>query len=121
MSHGDAVTSSSDIKIRVLFFAAARDAVDGLSQIDIVFDSKLLASIHQSNNNNDDNNSSTITLTANNVRDYLMEQYPRLHPYIHHEIGAITMALNEVYIPHGTDPMIQNNDVIAIIPPISGG
>jgi molybdopterin converting factor small subunit len=31
------------------------------------------------------------------------------------------MALNEVYIPHGTDPIIHNNDVIAIIPPISGG
>ena len=111
-------SNSSDItKIRVLFFAAARDAVDGQSHIEIVFDSKLLASINHSSNNND----SAVVITANTVREYLLEQYPRLRPYIHREIGAITMALNEVYIPLGTDPMIHNNDVIAIIPPISGG
>ena len=106
------------ITIRVLFFAAARDAVNGVSQIDVAFDANILSLL---NHNNTIENSIRHTITANTVRDYLLHQYPKLHPYIHADIAAITMALNEVYIPHGTDPTIHNNDVIAIIPPISGG
>jgi molybdopterin converting factor small subunit len=107
------------ITVRVLFFAAARDAVNGQSQIDIIFNSDVLSSFPNSSSNS--NNCTVTTITANTVREYMLHHYPKLHPYIHHDITSITMALNEVYIPHGTDPTIHNNDVIAIIPPISGG
>ena len=109
-SDGDTPPTVSPVKIRVLFFAAARDAVDGQSQIDVTLDA-----------NHHNNNQQNTELTANTVRDYLLQHYPKLRPYIHQDVAAITMALNEVYIPHGTNPTLHNNDVIAIIPPISGG
>ena len=101
------------ITIRILFFAAARDAVDGRSQIDLSFDSSI-------KNSNLDDESGTDTITSNTVRNHLMKEYPQLLPFLQNR-DSITMALNEVYIAPDTDPIVQNNDVIAIIPPISGG
>ena len=102
-------TTTTSISIRVLFFAAARDAVNGQSQIDLTFDVN--------------NNETTTPITANTVRDTLLRAYPKLRPFLQRDVAAaaITMALNEVYIPLGTDPVVHDNDVMAIIPPISGG
>jgi molybdopterin converting factor small subunit len=103
-------TTTTSITVKVLFFASARDAVNGKSQMDIVL---------PCSNENDDYGNTIIT--SNSVRSYLIEQYPKLHIYIHADISSITMALNEEYIPHGVDLPIRHGDTIAIIPPISGG
>jgi molybdopterin converting factor small subunit len=95
---------SSVVAVKVLFFAAARDAADGQTQVDISLTS-----------------SDGSPITTNTARACLIQQYPKLAKYIHEDIDAITMALNEEYVPHGIETPIKNGDVIAIIPPISGG
>jgi molybdopterin converting factor small subunit len=99
--------SSVVVTVKVLFFAASREAVDGKSQLDVAL---------VSNDNMDDN-----AVTTNTLRTYLIQQFPKLSKYIHEDVSAITMALNEEYIPHGIVLPIKDGDVIAIIPPISGG
>jgi molybdopterin converting factor small subunit len=120
-------TESTMITIKVLFFAAARDAADGQSQLMITLPCR-----NDTNNtiekDDDGGNStsavsttSTNNITSDSVRQYLIDLYPKLRPYIQIDSMAITMALNEEYIPCGTNVPVHHNDVIAIIPPISGG
>jgi molybdopterin converting factor small subunit len=97
------------ITVKVLFFASSRDAVNGISQMDLVVPCTVV---------DDDGNS---IATSNTIRSCLIEQYPKLHKYVHTDISSITMALNEEYIPQGIDIPVHNGDTIAIIPPISGG
>lgn len=50
----------------------------------------------------------------------LAEQYPKLAPLVLDE-DNITLALNEEYVPTGAVLKLQSGDVVALIPPISGG
>jgi MoaD family protein len=95
----------STITVKVLFFAAARDAANGQTELEIALSSQ-----------QDDS-----PITTSTARTWLIRQYPQLAKYIHEDIDAITMALNEEYVSHGVETPLKNGDVIAIIPPISGG
>lgn len=94
----------SIVTVKVLLFAGARDAADGKSHLDV------------SLSNDDDT-----PITSNTLRTLLLQQHPKLTKYIHEDVSAITMALNEEYIPYGEVVPIKEGDVVAIIPPISGG
>jgi molybdopterin converting factor small subunit len=50
----------------------------------------------------------------------LAERYPKLAPLVLDEEN-ITLALNEEYIPTGAVLKLDSGDVVALIPPISGG
>jgi molybdopterin converting factor small subunit len=123
------------ITIKILLFAAARDATDGQSQLMITLPCH--TNITSENDDNDGSSATSTTATttvpansnctttahttSDTVRQYLIDLYPKLRPYVQIDSMAITMALNEEYIPHGTNVPVHHNDVIAIIPPISGG
>ena len=113
MSDGDVVVGNANdtigqvpsVTVSVLFFAGARDAVQGQSQISITLSPT------------DDTN----IVTTQTLRAHLIQLFPKLAQYIHEDITAITLALNEEYIPFGVILPIKNGDTVAIIPPISGG
>ncbi|ALU73916.1 MoaD/ThiS family protein [Tenacibaculum finnmarkense] len=64
------------------------------------------------------NASLEITLPENcsvsHFKELLTEQYPRLA-----KISAYAVAINESYAKQET--LIKKNDIIAVIPPVSGG
>ena len=53
-------------------------------------------------------------------RTSLAEKYPKLAPLVSNE-EYITLALNEEYVPKGSVLPLKVGDVVALIPPISGG
>lgn len=53
-------------------------------------------------------------------RKALAEEYPKLSPLVSNE-EYITLALNEEYVPKGAVLPLKKGDVVALIPPISGG
>ena len=53
-------------------------------------------------------------------RTTLAERYPKLAPLVLDE-DNITLALNEEYVPAGAVLSLKSGDVVALIPPISGG
>lgn len=55
-----------------------------------------------------------INCTVTSFKELLKEQHPKLE-----KLSAYAIAINESYATDET--VIQNNDVIAIIPPVSGG
>jgi len=50
----------------------------------------------------------------------LAEKYHKLAPLVLDE-DNITLALNEEYVPAGAVLNLKSGDVVALIPPISGG
>lgn len=57
---------------------------------------------------------------CSNNRKELAEKYPKLAPLVLDE-DNITLALNEEYVSTGEVLKLKSGDVIALIPPISGG
>jgi molybdopterin synthase sulfur carrier subunit len=51
--------------------------------------------------------------TVEEAKDILMEKYPAL------KLDTVMMAINEEFAAN--DEVIQDGDVIALIPPVSGG
>mmetsp|Transcript_27744 Transcript_27744/g.41006 ORF Transcript_27744/g.41006 Transcript_27744/m.41006 type:complete len:96 (-) Transcript_27744:210-497(-) len=91
--------SSENVMVKVLLFASAREAAGNVS------------SIHCQVGANAD--------TAK-LRGILANLYPKLSPLVLDE-GSITLALNEEYVAEGTVLPLKSGDVVALIPPISGG
>lgn len=88
------------IQIKVLFFASARQAAGGVSQIDLTLSSSQANTQH--------------------LRHVLAEKYPQLSKLVLDE-DTITLALNEEYVPAGQVMELKSSDTVALIPPISGG
>ena len=93
------------IKIQVLFFASAREAVGNLSQVEIELQEE------------DEDEEAPTTQT---LRIKLAQMYPKLASLVEDE-DNITLALNEEYVTSGQSIKLKDGDTIALIPPISGG
>mmetsp|Transcript_1172 Transcript_1172/g.1920 ORF Transcript_1172/g.1920 Transcript_1172/m.1920 type:complete len:90 (-) Transcript_1172:367-636(-) len=87
------------ITVKVLLFASAREAAGNVSSINCTLDGEL---------------------NTNALRQTLANQYPGLASLVLDE-SNITLALNEEYIAQGEVKELTNGDVVALIPPISGG
>ncbi|CAB9499112.1 ThiS family [Seminavis robusta] len=87
--------------IRVLLFAAAREAAGNVPSVDVDLQ---------------EGSADTAVLS----RSSLAEKYPKLAPLVSNE-EYITLALNEEYVPKGSVLPLKAGDVVALIPPISGG
>jgi len=98
------MASSADpietVRVRVLFFASAREAAGNVSQADLFL-------------TGDQANTAIL-------RRVLADNYPKLAATVLDE-QSVTLALNEEYIPPGQVLPLQTGDTIALIPPISGG
>ncbi|MDP2539908.1 molybdopterin synthase catalytic subunit/molybdopterin synthase sulfur carrier subunit [Tenacibaculum lutimaris] len=80
------------MKISILFFGMATDLVDS-SSLEIELPSKS---------------------TVANFKEFLLSEFPELQ-----KMSSYAVAINESYATD--DILIKENDVIAIIPPVSGG
>lgn len=88
------------VKIRVLFFASAREAAGNISK-------------------------TSLELTADEANTQFLRQklamlYPALADMVRDEEN-LTLALNEEYLTRGKILPLRDGDTIALIPPISGG
>jgi molybdopterin converting factor subunit 1 len=92
MSENDSIT------VQVLFFASARQAAN-VTETAVILPQQC---------------------TCRDLRQSLAQQYPALATLVLDE-ESITLALNEEYVNANENPMLKNGDVVAIIPPISGG
>ncbi len=54
-------------------------------------------------------------ITAQQLAAHLAERLPTMVPHL----AKLAFAVNEEFVPPGT--ALQNNDVLALIPPVSGG
>lgn len=95
--------SSPTVNIKVLFFASAREAVGGIASMSIML------------SEDGDEVANTTTL-----RSKLATLYPKLASLVLDEEN-ITLALNEEYVPFGMVMTLKDGDIVALIPPISGG
>lgn len=86
--------------IKVLFFASAREAVGGTSQIELTL--------------------AADQATTTGLRKRLADDFPRLSTLVLDE-DTITLALNEEYVGPGQVLDLKAGDTVALIPPISGG
>ena len=98
-------STSTTVNIKVLFFASAREAVGGIAS----------TSIKLSEEEGDEAIANTTTL-----RSKLATLYPKLASLVLDEEN-ITLALNEEYVPFGMVMTLKDGDIVALIPPISGG
>ncbi|NOQ91794.1 MAG: molybdopterin synthase sulfur carrier subunit [Flavobacteriaceae bacterium] len=80
------------MKIKILFFGIAKD-ITGVNALDIEL--------------ND-------VFNSNELKDLLKEKYSKFN-----RINDFSLAVNEAYIDEVY--ALKNNDVVAIIPPVSGG
>src|SRR2546421_8803089 len=85
--------TNSEIKVRVLFFGAARDAA-GHSEVDFVL--KRAA-------------------TATNALEEVLEKFPELRRFGR----SLLFAVNQEYA--GADCEVHDGDELAVFPPVSGG
>ena len=53
-------------------------------------------------------------ITIQEFREFLLKKYP-----LFSEMDSFAIALNESYAEQGT--VLSENDIVAIIPPVSGG
>lgn len=85
-------------KVRLLFFAAARELLGGLAEAE--------AEVPAGS-------------TVADVRAYLTEAYPALAPIA----ATVTLAVNLHYVSRGAEARmeVKDGDEVALIPPISGG
>ena len=88
------------VRIKILFFASAREAAGDISEASIILSSE-------------DANTS-------GIRNKLAALYPGLAELVKDE-DNITLALNEEYVARGQNVSLKEGDTIALIPPISGG
>ena len=86
-------TNNSHIKVHILFFGAARDAV-GAEEIDIELNAPA---------------------TPATAREEILAAYPELRPFG----KSLLFAVNQEYAEPGRE--IRNGDELAIFPPVSGG
>jgi molybdopterin converting factor subunit 1 len=80
------------MKINVLFFGITTDLVDASNLVLEVIDAT----------------------TINDFKELLKDKYPQLE-----NINSYAIAVNETYADD--DLILKENDVVAIIPPVSGG
>mmetsp|Transcript_91300 Transcript_91300/g.136727 ORF Transcript_91300/g.136727 Transcript_91300/m.136727 type:complete len:94 (-) Transcript_91300:160-441(-) len=93
------MASPSPIKIKILFFASAREAAGDVSSTDLEMSSGA---------------------NTSDLRAKLAEQYPKLASMALDEEN-LTLALNEEYVTDGQVLPLSAGDTVALIPPISGG
>jgi molybdopterin converting factor small subunit len=91
--------------IQVLLFASARESAGGIAKLDLTLPATTT------------NDAPTTTKT---VREALAARFPPLAPLVLDD-ESITLAVNEEYVPVGAVWPIASGDVVALIPPISGG
>mmetsp|Transcript_33730 Transcript_33730/g.69310 ORF Transcript_33730/g.69310 Transcript_33730/m.69310 type:complete len:93 (-) Transcript_33730:223-501(-) len=91
---------SSQVSVKILFFASAREAAGGITSTDIEMESD--------------------TADTSHLRGKLAKLYPKLASLVNDEEN-LTLALNEEYVPMGEVWKLKSGDVVALIPPISGG
>mmetsp|Transcript_10637 Transcript_10637/g.22437 ORF Transcript_10637/g.22437 Transcript_10637/m.22437 type:complete len:92 (+) Transcript_10637:172-447(+) len=89
------------VRIKVLFFASAREAAGGVTKTTMEFEAS------------DEANTQSL-------RQKLARQYPKLADMVQDEEN-LTLALNEEYVTSGQVLPLKDGDTIALIPPISGG
>jgi len=65
-------------------------------------------------------NPSPFLIACNFGRRVLADKYPKLSSLVLDE-ESLTLALNEEYVPAGEVMPLKSGDVVALIPPISGG
>mgnify|MGYP001123090345 CR=1 FL=1 len=80
------------MKITVLFFGISSDLIKG-NQVEVTLEK---------------------AMSVSDFKDYLQEKYSSLD-----KINTYAIAVDESYATN--DLMIKANDVVAIIPPVSGG
>ena len=80
------------MKVKILFFGIAKDIVNQ-SSIDLELDKNI---------------------TVKNMTDILIEKHTQFS-----SINDFSIAVNEVYV--AKDMILKEGDVVAIIPPVSGG
>lgn len=120
------------ITVKVLFFASAREAA-GVSQIDLTLASSFASSSAQQPNQQQQQQRQANTA---DLRRILAERYPKLAATVlqpevtiadntdnnnNNNLEAVTLALNEEYVPPGAVLPLKSGDTVALIPPISGG
>lgn len=94
-----ATTTNEFVKIKVLFFASAREAANvSETQVELASSSADTAAL----------------------RTTLAETFPALSAMVLDEEN-VTLALNEEYVVEGQVLPLKTGDVVALIPPISGG
>jgi molybdopterin converting factor small subunit len=108
------------IKIKVLFFASAREAVGGLTELSLELPPAVVVVSPPEEPADHPNNTTTSTTTTKQLRLELAA----LHPHLADMIQTITLAVNEEYVHDDDDDhpvLLYNGDTVALIPPISGG
>ena len=90
---------SGFVTIKVLFFAAAREAAGNLSSTDLELEDGANTAF---------------------LRKKLAELFPKLASMVLDE-DNLTLALNEEYVASGQVITLKSGDTVALIPPISGG
>jgi len=80
------------MKITILLFGIIRDIID---QNKLIVELKNGSSVEQ-------------------LKQYLIKEHPDLNKY-----NNFSIAVNEEYVE--TDYILKSNDVVALIPPVSGG
>ena len=83
------------LKLRVLFFASAREAAGGASEMEVEVPAGT---------------------TARRLLEILAEKH---HPRLQQLLDDLATAVNEKYVAGDTE--LVDRDVIAVMPPISGG
>lgn len=86
------------IRIKVLFFAAARELA-GTGDTSIVLPPP------------------PASQTTAELRSCIATEFPNTAQVV----GDITLAVNQEYLPHGEEIELHDGDEVALIPPISGG
>ena len=95
------MAGDDSIKIKVLFFASAREAAGNISTTDLELPMSPAP-------------------TTSGLRQKLAELYPNLKQFVLDEEN-LTLALNEEYVLSGQVVPLKTGDTVALIPPISGG
>jgi len=97
--------------VTVLFFASVRQVMGGLTEVEVAV---------------------PLRCDTTQFRALLAKRHPALRPFLLGQVddndgkesgpgAAITLALNEEYVPHGEVWPVRPGDTVALIPPISGG
>ncbi|KAL7558512.1 hypothetical protein ACA910_008109 [Epithemia clementina (nom. ined.)] len=100
------------VVVKILFFASAREAVDGLWSLDLELEEQQPSATTEPP-------ASGCCDTAQ-LRQVLATKFPNLASFVLNE-EYLTLALNEEYVLPGQVVPLKNGDTVALIPPISGG
>ena len=83
----------TNVQIKVLLFASAREAAGGIAQVDVTLPSGQATTTH--------------------LRQRLADDYPRLASMVLDE-DSITLALNEEYVAAGETLSLKTGDTVAV-------